>query len=166
VVTAGGAIGPIRSRRFLLAPLVAGDAPELGGLLAEPELREWLRSATVDELAARFAGWEARVSPDGAERWLNWTVREDGRAVGWVQATVRGAVAEVGYATLPAERGRGVAGEAVAAVVRSLEREGVELIEAHVAEINAASGRVAAAAGLEPGPRFDDGEVVWERRTR
>jgi RimJ/RimL family protein N-acetyltransferase len=159
-----GVIGPIRTRRLLLAPLVAADADDLAGLLEEPELRQWLRADSVESLRARFGGWESRISPDGTERWLNWAVREDGRAVGWVQATVRSAGAEVGYATLAAERGRGVAREAVGGLVRWLAREGVALVEAHVAEANAASGRVAAAAGLRPGPRFDDDEVIWERR--
>jgi RimJ/RimL family protein N-acetyltransferase len=161
---AAPAIEPIRARRLLLDPLTAADAEDLAGLLAEPALREWLRATDVAGLRERFAAWEARASPDGRERWLNWVVREDGRALGWVQATVRGAVAEVGYAVLPAERGRGVAGEALGALVRRLLRDGAELVEAHIAEDNPASGRVAAAAGLRPGPRFEDGEVVWERR--
>jgi RimJ/RimL family protein N-acetyltransferase len=150
------AIEPIRTRRLLLAPLVAGDAEALAGLA------DVLRADSLDAVRARFAAWESRRSPDGREAWLNWCVRRDGAAVGWVQATVRGRLAEVGYAVLPAERGHGYAAEAVGGVVHRLFRDGVERVEAHIAESNPASGRVAAAAGFQPGERFHDGEVVWE----
>ncbi|MEA2421102.1 MAG: hypothetical protein QOF55_201, partial [Thermoleophilaceae bacterium] len=87
----------------MLLPLVAADADDLA------ELRELLGSATVDELRARFLGWERRRSPDGRQAWLNWTLRlrADGRAVGWVQATVTGDSAEIAYATLASARRRG-----------------------------------------------------------
>jgi RimJ/RimL family protein N-acetyltransferase len=150
------AIEPIRTRRLLLAPLVAGDAGALAGLA------DVLGADSVDAMRARFAAWESRSSPDGREAWLNWSVRCDGVGVGWVQATVRGRLAEVGYAVLPAARGHGYAAEAVAGLARWLFRDGVERVEAHIAESNPASGRVAAAAGFRPGERFHDGEVVWE----
>jgi RimJ/RimL family protein N-acetyltransferase len=154
----------IPSDRLLLVPLRAADAEALAGLLSEPQLREWLRADDVEGLRARFAGWEARRSPDGREAWLNWIVRAaaDGRALGWVQATVRGDTASVAYALLPAERGRGVASEALRALVRSLhERQGVLCVTAEIDDANLASGRVAAAAGFERTNRHSRGEAVW-----
>ena len=157
----------IASERGVLVALRPDDADELAGLLEEPDLREWLRAHDVGELRARFAGWESRRSPDGGELWLNWVVREqsDGRALGWVQATVRGNAASVAYALLPAERGAGIASEAVRALVRWLRDQlGVRTVTAEIDDANAASARVAVAAGFERTIRRAGDEVVWEHR--
>ena len=157
----------IPSARLALVPLRAGDAEELAGLLDEAPLREWLRAEDVDQLRARFAGWETRTSPDGTERWLNWIVRaaDDRRALGWVQATVREDVASVAYATLPAARGSGAASESLRALVPWLRaRLGVTAVRAEIDDANVASGRVAAAAGFERTDRRSGGEVVWQWR--
>jgi RimJ/RimL family protein N-acetyltransferase len=150
----------IRTERLELRPLVADDADELAELLDEPDVREWLVSADVEALRRRFARWEARQSPDGSAAWLNWVVRRDGRAVGWVQATVVGSAAEVAYAILASQRGRGYGPEAVRGVVEGLD---VASVEAHIAPENAASAAVARAAGLKPTSELHDGEVVWRR---
>ena len=112
----------IQSERAVLVALRAADADDLVGLLEEPQLREWLRAEDVGELRDRFSAWESRRSPDGSELWLNWVVRDNsgGRALGWVQATVRGDAATVAYAILPEERGAGAAADAVRALVRWL----------------------------------------------
>jgi RimJ/RimL family protein N-acetyltransferase len=158
----------IASERTVLVALRAADADDLAGLLEEPRVREWLRARDVGELRARFADWESRRSPDDDESWLNWVVRErlDGRALGWVQATVRGDSASVAYAVLPAERGVGAASDAVRALVRWLrDRLGVTTVTAEIDEANAASARVAVAAGFERTIRRAGDEVVWEHRT-
>jgi RimJ/RimL family protein N-acetyltransferase len=151
-------------RAVALAPLRATDAEDLVGLLAESELRIWLRARDVDQLRDRFAGWEVRRSPDGREAWLNWIVRsaEDGRALGWTQATVAEGAAQVAYAVLPDERGRGYGTEALKAMMRELSDElGVVFFEAHIDEANVGSQRVAAAAGLKRTDRTARGESVW-----
>jgi RimJ/RimL family protein N-acetyltransferase len=145
----------------VLVPLRADDAAELVGLLDEPSLREWLRAGDAAELRARFAAWESRLSPDDSERWLKWVVRapDDGRAVGWVQATVRGSHALLAWAILAAERGRGFASDAV----RELPAELPDVIrfEARIEEANVASQRVAAAAGFSRTDGTVGGEAVW-----
>jgi RimJ/RimL family protein N-acetyltransferase len=111
----------------------------------------------------RFGAWEGRRrSPDGQERWLNWAVRlrEGGRAVAWVQATVRADSAEVAYATLPSQRRKGYCTEAVAGVVEWLD---VPSVEAHIAAENEASAGVAAAVGMRRTDEVHEGEVVWRR---
>jgi RimJ/RimL family protein N-acetyltransferase len=158
----------IDAERTVLVALRASDADELAGLLDEADLREWLRAYDVGELRDRFAGWETRRSPDGDELWLNWIVRERGdqRAVGWVQATVRGTSASVAYALLPAERGAGAASDAVRALVRWLRgRLAVTVVTAEIDESNSASARVAVAAGFERTIHRAGDEVVWEHRT-
>jgi ribosomal-protein-alanine N-acetyltransferase len=158
----------IDAERTVLVPLLASDADELAGLLDEAQLRSWLRAQDVSELRDRFAAWETRRSPDGDELWLNWIVRErgDNRAVGWVQATVRGPSASVAYALLPAERGAGAASDAVRALVRWLrDRLAVTVVTAEIDESNAASARVAVAAGFERTIHRAGDEVVWEHRT-
>jgi RimJ/RimL family protein N-acetyltransferase len=154
----------IHGRRVLLVPLAAEHADDLAGLLEDAFVRDALRVGDVEGLRRRFAAWESRRSPDGEERWLNWVVREraDGRALGWVQATVRGATASVAYALLAAERGRGAASDAVRAMIQSLRTElGVTDLTASIAPANLASAHVARAVGLEATDGRDEDEVIW-----
>ena len=154
----------IQGRRVLLVPLGVEHADELVGLLEDAFVRDALGVGDVVGLRRRFAAWESRRSPDGDERWLNWVVREcaDGRALGWVQATVRGATASVAYALLAAERGRGVASDAVGAMIRWLRAElEVSEVAASIAPANLASAHVARAVGLEPSDGRDAGEIIW-----
>jgi len=148
----------------VLAPLRASDAEDLVGLLEESDLRVWLRARDVDQLRERFQGWEVRRSPDGREAWLNWIVRSagDGRAIGWAQATVADGAAQVAYAVLPGERGRGFATGALVEMMSLLRDEhGVVFFEAHIDERNVGSQKVAAAAGLKRTDRTVRGESVW-----
>lgn len=152
----------IDSDSLVLAPIRGEDAKRLAGLLAEPLLREWL-AQDVDGLRNRFERWESGNSPDG-ESWLNWMVssRTDGRALGWVQATVGNGRAVIAYAILPGERGRGIATEAVRALARWLhDQPGITVVEANIAPDNGASQSVAANAGFAPTDRVRAGEVVW-----
>jgi RimJ/RimL family protein N-acetyltransferase len=154
----------IQGRRVSLVPLGVEHADELAGLLEDAFVRDALGVGDVEGLRRRFAAWESRRSPDGDERWLNWVVREraDGRAVGWVQATVRGATADIAYALLAAERGRGAASDAVRTMIAWLRAElGVTDLTASIAPGNLASAHVARAVGLEPTDGRDAGEVIW-----
>jgi RimJ/RimL family protein N-acetyltransferase len=154
----------IHGPRVVLVPLVAGDADDLAGLLDDPLIRSFLGVADLANLRRRFASWETREAPHGGESWLNWIVRarDDGRALGWVQATVEGAAASVAWTLLPAERGRGAASGAVRALTAWLHTAlGVEEVTASIALENGASEHVARAAGFEPTARVVDGERVW-----
>ena len=153
-----------RLNRIRIAPLRAADAEELVGLLDEAYLRASLRADDVEQLRARFQRWELRRSADWDERWLNWIVRAhgDGRALGWVQATIVDGRAVVAYATLPTERRRGVALEALGVMITELRRlHGVTRFEAHIEPRNLSSQRVAAAAGFARTDRSVGGEAVW-----
>lgn len=159
----------IHGRAVVLVPLRAADAAELAGLLDDAALRDALAVDDLDGLRRRFAGWETRRSPDGAQAWLNWVVRarDTGRALGWTQATVEGAAASVAYALLPDERGRGAASDAVRAMTAWLRTAlAVSEVTASIAPENTASERVASAAGFALTGRTDGGERVWRQLSR
>lgn len=137
-------------------------------MLGDPALHRFTggEPAAARELEARFTRWEARVSPDGLEQWLNWTVRlKDARtAAGYVQATIdahrRAAIA---YVVGTGFQRRGIASEAVTALVSWLRAERrAAVVEAHIAPGHEASERVSAAAGLRATSEADaDGERIW-----
>jgi RimJ/RimL family protein N-acetyltransferase len=158
----------IEGARVVLVPLAAADAGELAGLLDDDYTRGALGVEDLEGLRARFARWEARRSPDGTQEWLNWSVRtrDDRRALGWVQATVREDSASVAYALLGSARGQGAASDAVRALVAWLRGDrGVAEVRAWIAPANEASGHVAQAAGFARTDRHDaDGEVLWLHR--
>jgi RimJ/RimL family protein N-acetyltransferase len=114
----------------------------------------------------RYRAW-VEGSPRADESWLNWVVRlgAGGPAIGHLQATVvdEGRIADIAWLIGTASQGRGYASEAARALVRWLERSGVAEITAHIPADHAASGRVAAAAGLGPTAEVEGGEVVWRR---
>jgi RimJ/RimL family protein N-acetyltransferase len=158
----------IGTERLLLTPLGVGDADELVGVLADPELHRFIggRPATLDELRTRYAAMVAgSSSPD--EVWRNWVVRRraDGQAVGTVQATLsrrqRGWSAEVAWVVGLAHQGQGYAAEAARALVGWLAERDVGEVVAHIHPGHAASARVAERAGLQPTDDRVDGEVVW-----
>lgn len=103
--------------------------------------------------------------------WCNWAVRlrDEECLVGTVQATVTpdggGAVAEIAWTVGTRWQRRGIASEAARGLVGWLRGHGVRTVVAHVHPEHAASGAVAAAAGLVPTDRWQDGEVRWESVT-
>ncbi|MFI7031708.1 GNAT family N-acetyltransferase [Microbispora rosea] len=157
----------ISAARLTLRPLTAQDADEMAEVLAGEELYAFIGGAapTLPELRARYAALEARRSPDGRQEWLNWIIRRDtdGRAVGYVQATVvdEGRRAEVAWVVGTAWQGRGYASEAAAALAGWLRARGVARIEAHIHPDHHASMAVAGRIGLLPTDRIEDGERLW-----
>jgi ribosomal-protein-alanine N-acetyltransferase len=77
---------------LVLEPLTVAHAEAMFELLADPQIYRYLDHPpppSVDHLRSVYAQLEARQSPDGSERWLNWVVRPHGGSpVGVVQATV------------------------------------------------------------------------------
>ena len=85
----------------------------------------------------------------------------DGRAIGFVQATVVEGRADVAWLIGVAWQGSGYATEAAQAMIDWLRLRGVETITAHIHADHAASAAVAARVGLAPTEEIEDGEVVW-----
>jgi RimJ/RimL family protein N-acetyltransferase len=139
---------------LVLEPLVAAHAEAMFEVLTEPGLYRYLDyppPPTVEHLAGVYARLEARQSPDGGERWLNWIVRSDGRRpVGYVQATVPSSgIAWIGYVFSKKHWGKGYATRAVQAMLEHLATEyRVSRFLARVEAENAASIRLLARVGF------------------
>ncbi len=101
-----------------LEPLAVSDATEMAVVLADPELYRVTggRPPTEDELRRQYERQVVGRSADGTEEWLNWVVRVDGAAAGYVQATVHdGSRAVVAWVIGTDWQGRGLATEAAPA---------------------------------------------------
>jgi RimJ/RimL family protein N-acetyltransferase len=159
----------IATDRLDLVPLTVADADEMAGVLADPALYSFIggEPPTRAHLVERYGSLVAGRSADGREEWHNWIVRRrsDGAATGFVQATIvdDGRGADIAWLIGTAWQGRGLAGEAAIGLVGWLESAGVTEITAHIHPAHAASGRVAARAGLEPTDAIVDDERVWRR---
>jgi RimJ/RimL family protein N-acetyltransferase len=158
------------SERLHLEPLTVEHADEMVAVLDDPDLHVFIggRPATREELRARYERLVVGRSRDGHERWLNWVIRlrDDGRAVGTVQATVteqdRTLTAEIAWVIGTGQQRQGFARESAHAMVAWLREQGVTTIAAHVHPQHEASKAVARALGLEPTDALVDGEVRWE----
>jgi RimJ/RimL family protein N-acetyltransferase len=134
-------------------------------VLGDPALHQFIGDGPLDEagLRDRYVRLVAG-SPDPAECWLNWVVRDraEGRLVGTVQATLTASGAEVAWVVGTRWQGNGFATEAGRAMVDWLVAHGVTTVVAHVHPDHAASASVAAASGLSRTDRWHDGEVRWD----
>ena len=160
---------------LLLRPWRPDDADAVLAAVRDPDLRRWNDPGSgspdgVRALLARRADWS------GGEH-CSWAVDAGGLLVGSVSLhsidRAQGD-AQIGYWTVAAARGRGIAARATDAVCSwafpALALDRIELF--HAVE-NAASGRVAAKAGfvlegrLRRSHRYGDGarhdELLWSR---
>ena len=148
--------GAITTPRLDLTPLTPDDADEMVEVLAGDELYAFIGGSppTLDELRAQYERQAVGHSADGTETWRNWIIRTrpDGRAVGFVQATITadGRQAEIAWVVGLAWQRRGYATEAATALVGWLDAQGVEIITANVHPDHVASESVARRIGLLP----------------
>jgi RimJ/RimL family protein N-acetyltransferase len=158
---------PIESATLCLEPLVAAHAEEMFLALSAAAIYDYIPGqppASVSALRERYSGLEARRSPDGRQRWLNWIVRLDsGRCAGYVQATVHeGGSADFAFVFAPEHWGRGIAFEACHAVLPHLARDfGVRALFATVDARNSRSVHLLGRLGFtEVAPeRYPHGRV-------
>ena len=158
------------SERLHLEPLAVEHADEMFAVLDEPDLHVFTggRPATLKELRTRYERLVVGHSHDGSERWLNWVVRrrDDGSAVGTVQATVTKQdgtlTAEIAWVIGTGHQRQGFAREAALAMVGWLRDNGVTTVVAHVHPLHEASKAVARALGLTATDAVVDGEVRWQ----
>ena len=148
-----------------LDPLAVDDAAEMTNVLADPELYRVIGGSppTEEELRERYQRQVVGRSADGHEEWLNWVVRVDGVAVGYVQASVHdGRRAVVAWVIGTPWQGKGIATAAANRMLGLLVDRGVRTIDAYVAPGHLSSERVAARLGFAAtGEHDDDGEQRW-----
>lgn len=153
---------------LLLEPLRVDHAEEMAPLLDDVRLHAFTGGgpASLEQLRSRYARQVVGRSEDGTQCWLNWVVRADGVATGYVQATVvagaGGAEAELAWVIGSDHQRRGVATRSAALVRDWLIGEGVVRLAASIAPTHDASAAVARRIRLRPtGTLTDDGEDVW-----
>ncbi|MEU0882682.1 GNAT family N-acetyltransferase [Lentzea sp. NPDC005914] len=156
----------ISTDRLDLLPLRVEHAAEMAEVLADPALHTFIGGApyTPEALRTRYERLVAG-SPSPAEQWLNWVIslRDEGRLVGTVQATIADQVAEIAWVVGTPWQGRGIAGEAARGLVGWLATQPVHTVVAHIHPDHHASAAVAASAGLAATDERHDGEVRWQR---
>ena len=126
--------------RLRLRGLTIDDADALFPALSDAELMTWWSSAphkNVEETRAYFA---PRLDRAGWRCWAI-TLRDDDTAIGWVAAGEKrqGGVTEIGYLLSRDHWGRGIAAEAVSAVIDRLFAEGQRRVFADTDPENTAS---------------------------
>jgi len=147
----------ITTERLFLEPQVAAHAEEMFALLQDPAIYRYENEAprSLELLRERFLRLESRISPDGSQTWLNWVVRLQGAGlIGFVQATLLSdGSAGVAYVFGSAYWGRGLAYEAVHAMLRELARRwNVGLARAVLKRSNLRSVRLLTRLGFDDVP--------------
>ncbi|MBD8618545.1 GNAT family N-acetyltransferase [Sphingomonas sp. CFBP 13728] len=130
----------LKTRRLRLRPLVEGDAPALHPMLADAELMAYSADGplgSVDDVRTYLA---EEAAPGNQRTWAI-TRTGDDRAIGWVSGSeADGAgVTEIGFILAREAWGRGIAREAVSAVIDRLFAEGRSRVFADADTENTAS---------------------------
>lgn len=145
---------PISTSRLVLRSFVPDDAEAFAAYRSEPEvarLQSW-DSPYPLESAEQLIASQATLDGPTAGGWIQIAVTLDGRLAGDVAVGLDadGLVATLGYTLATAHQGRGVATEAVGAVVdRLFDDLGVHRIEASLDPANVASARLIERLGFE-----------------
>ena len=152
--------------KLALVPVLRCHARDMFHVLADPELYHFtggMPPESAEAVHRWFSGLETRKSPDGTEHWLTWIVqlRERDTSIGYVQATIRGARAEIAWLIGTPWQGRGYAREAVALLKSWLTRHDIEELTAHIHPRHRASQRVALSAGFLHNGAIHNSEEVW-----
>lgn len=113
----------LQSARLSLAPLRAQHAAILFEGLSDPAAYRYIPQTppvSVAVLQSLYEKLESRRSPDASEAWLNWAlIGDDGRAHGYVQATIQLAAREawIAYFVFTPSQRQGYAKEALDALL-------------------------------------------------
>jgi [ribosomal protein S5]-alanine N-acetyltransferase len=162
----------IRTARLELVPVTPTNAGLLWEVLQEPDLRDYQDLPNVNraQFLRAVSARPMRLGP-GATGRFEWLVHlagpSDGRPVGWVSMRIVEASstsAEVGYSVVRAHRGRGIATEAVAALVEEgFGRVRLQRIRAYCLPENLASRAVLRRNGFEDEGMLPHGATLGGR---
>jgi ribosomal-protein-alanine N-acetyltransferase len=134
------------TKRLTIEPLLRSHARLLFRALQDERLYRFYAGKAPDSVAAlerQYDVWAKRASPDGLQVWLNYALRSAaGRYVGWIQATIEGDTATIGYDIFPDFWRQGYATEACSELIRQLCAAGVRRVLATADTENIASIRL------------------------
>ncbi len=139
----------IRTQNLRLTPVTTQNADALWRILQQPDLRAYQDLPNVGNAAfvQMVARRPRRLVPGETGR-FEWLIYARGvrKALGWVSLRVPErdrATGEIGYSIVRESRGRGIASEAVRALIdESFESAALERLRAYCLAENAASRRV------------------------
>jgi len=160
----------IATERLQLVPVTVENASVLWHVLQQPDLRAFQDLPDVD--AEQFERMVAARPPSlrrGAHGRFEWLVYLQGvtAAVGWVSLRIGDrstTAAEIGYSVVHEQRGRGIATEAVQALVNeSFAHLHLRRVRAYCVPENLASRAVLARAGFERDGVLPNGATVQGR---
>jgi RimJ/RimL family protein N-acetyltransferase len=165
---------PIERGRVTLRPFAPEDAPAFAGYRSDPDIaryQSWDTPYHLGVAEAFIAGMEGLDGPVPGD-WIQIAVEYEGALVGDVAVGLdaAGQLATIGYTLAPAYQGRGLAREAVGAVVDELFNTlHVQRAEISLDPRNIASARLAEALGFEhegvsPSAVFSRGEWTDDAR--
>ena len=154
---------------LVLEPQIAAHAAEMFALLSDPAIYEFENAPpeSVAWLAERFSRLESRVSPDGAEQWLNWVIRlPSGALAGYVQATIAlDRTAHIAYELASRFWRQGIGSAAVSGMLKELAATyGVCICVATLKERNYRSLALLQSLGFERAGSNNSDEVVMRKR--
>ncbi|MDY7100513.1 MAG: GNAT family N-acetyltransferase [Actinomycetota bacterium] len=155
--------------RVMIEPLVPAHAELLYEPLRDDRLYRYIDErppSSLDALRQRYAFLATETLPDRDETWRNWLARrrDNGDAVGTVQATIRDgdSPASIAYVFLHRAWGRGYASEAVRMMLRELaEVHGVATAQAEIDPGNERSIRLVRRLGFERAGAAGTGELIY-----
>ncbi len=148
------------SPRCILEPQIEAHAAEMFLVLSDPAIYEYegVPPPSIEKLANGFRRREARVSPDGREKWLNWVVRlPSGEPCGYVQGTVyESGAAYIAYEFASKYWRQGIGSSAVLCMLDDLrDTFSVHTFVAVLKAANFRSMRLLTKLGFKPGTKED-----------
>jgi RimJ/RimL family protein N-acetyltransferase len=141
----------IRTARLRMVPVTPANAGLLWEVLQEPDLRDFQDLPTLDraQFLSAVRARPARLAPGvtGRFEWLLYFLQATTpEPLGWVSmriAEASGTTAEIGYSVVRSQRGRGIATEAVAALIaEGFQRANLRRIRAYALPKNLSSRAV------------------------
>jgi ribosomal-protein-alanine N-acetyltransferase len=160
----------IRTARLRLVPVTAANAVLLWRVLQEPDLREYQDLPDVDrDQFRRVVGGRPTRFAQGSVGRFEWLLHylDADEPLGWVSLRItesNRATAEIGYSVVRAHRGRGVASEAVAALIdEGFTRARLREIRAYCLPKNLSSRAVLHRSGFQDQGTLARGATVQGR---